>query len=107
MRVRDTIALRSERRQRVEAAQRLVEAVDETVEERARRRERPGRVQPERDKGRADAARQRQQALFEERAHTAALNRRLAPGRGRHGEAPLVPLGLRSGGGAAHAAETA
>jgi hypothetical protein len=32
---------------------------------------------PERDKGRVDATRQRQQALFQERAHTAALNRRL------------------------------
>jgi hypothetical protein len=82
-RVRDTIALRceplrTERRQRVDAAQRLAEAVDETIEERARRRERADRVQPpERDKGRVDATRQRQQALFQERAHTAALNRRL------------------------------
>jgi hypothetical protein len=49
----------------------------------------------ERDKGRVDTARQRQQALFEERAHTAALNRRLAVGRGRDGEAQIVPLGLR------------
>ncbi len=49
----------------------------------------------ERDKGRVDAARQRQQTLFEERAHTAALNRRLAPGRGRDGEAQLTPFGLR------------
>ncbi len=32
-------------------------------------------MQPERDKGRVDTARQRQQTLFEERAHTAALNR--------------------------------
>jgi hypothetical protein len=48
----------------------------------------------ERDKGRVDAARQRQQALFEERAHTAALNRRLAASRTRDGEAQLAPLGL-------------
>jgi hypothetical protein len=50
----------------------------------------------ERDKGRVDATRQRQQALFEERAHTVALNRRLAAGRTRDGEAHLAPApGLR------------
>ncbi len=50
-------------------------AVDETVEERARRHDRADRVQPpDRDKGRVNATRQRQQALFEERAHTAARN---------------------------------
>jgi hypothetical protein len=38
----------------------------------------------ERDKGRVDTARQRQQALFEERAHC----------RPRDGEAQLAPLGL-------------
>jgi hypothetical protein len=51
-------------------------------------------VQPERDKGRVDATRQRHQALFEERAHTAAL-RRLAADRARDGKAQLAPLGLR------------
>jgi hypothetical protein len=100
--VRDTIALRCEplstrveRRQRVEAAQQIAEAADEIVEERVRRRERAERVQPERDKGRVDAARQRQQALFEERAHTAAFNRRLAASHARDGEAQLAPFGLR------------
>ncbi len=64
-----------ERRQRVEAVQRLAEAVDETVEsERGVVNERNVCSQ-ERDKGRVDATRQRQQALFEERAHTAALDR--------------------------------
>ncbi len=93
--MRDTIALRCEplstrveRRQRDEVAQRLAEAVDETVEERARHRERAERVQPERDKGRVDAARQQQQELFEERAHC-------RPQSGREGEAQLAPLGLR------------
>jgi hypothetical protein len=38
----------------------------------------------ERDKGRVDVARQRQQALFEERAHY----------RPQNGEAQLAPLGL-------------
>ncbi len=52
-------------------------------------------MQPERDKGRVDATRQRQQALFEERAHTAALNRRLAGSRTRVGEAQLAPFDLR------------
>ncbi len=54
----------------------------------------------ERDKRRVDVARQRQQALFEERAHTAALDCRLAAGRTRDGEAQLVPLGLRDAAGA-------
>jgi hypothetical protein len=49
----------------------------------------------ERDKGRVDVARHLQQALFEERAHTAALNRLLVAGRARDGEAQLAPLGLR------------
>jgi hypothetical protein len=44
----------------------------------------------ERDKGLFDVARQRQQALFGERAHTAALNRRLAANRARDGEAQLA-----------------
>jgi hypothetical protein len=96
----DRVALRAaearvERRQHVEAAQRLAEAVDETVEERARRLERAERVQSGRDKGRVDASRQRQQALFEERAHTAALNQRLAAGRTRDGEAQLGQLATR------------
>ncbi len=37
----------------------------------------------ERDKDRVDATRQWQQALFEERAHSVALNRRLAASRTR------------------------
>ena len=49
----------------------------------------------ERDKGRVDATRQRQQTLFEERAHTAALNRRLTTSRTRDGEAKLAPFDLR------------
>jgi hypothetical protein len=44
----------------------------------------------ERDKGRVDVARHLQQALFEERAHTAALNRRLAASRARDGKAQLA-----------------
>ena len=70
----DTIAseARDERCQHVEAAQRFAEAVDETVEgERGVVNERNVCSQ-ERDKGRVEAARQRQQALFEERAHTTA-----------------------------------
>jgi hypothetical protein len=65
-------------------------------------------VQPERDKDRVDATRHLQQALFEERAHTAALNRRLAVSRTRDGEAQLAPFGLRDARGAARpTAETA
>jgi hypothetical protein len=58
---------------------------------RARRRERADRVQPRATK----AALALQQALFEGRAHTAALNRRLAASRARDGKAQLAPLGLR------------
>jgi hypothetical protein len=63
----------------------------------------------ERDKGRVVAARHLQQALFEERAHTVALNRRFAASRARDGEAQLAPFGLRDAqrGAARPTAETA